>query len=718
MIANLFVFIENAGKPVSMALLHSLWQGALVAIILSAVLFVLRGRAPRLRYAMSCIGLLAVFVLAIATIFYQGRGAESFQAESSSMSGLTEQAGFQSSPAEISVIEAAADFNSESGHSAQLPALAPWIFSIWFLGVVMLSFYHIRGWRRAGYLVGHETCKMSDEWRERCARLSSRLSISRPVRLLKSSLVKVPCVVGWLRPAILVPVSVLSGLRIDQLESILAHELAHIRRHDILINNLQTAMETLLFFNPAVWWISRQIRIAREHCCDDITVSICGDSMLYVRALADMEEIRAGSPSFAMASNGGSLLHRISRLVGQPSKSMRPKGLSFSLFILATLLVLWLSPVIAFDSNDSEDQSEKREVVEFKAQDDDLRGTWKIKPSKYGNQIRLKFEAYGSSSTFGFSMDEADDFIRETEAGFELIRDAGTFYCEGELAKDGDKWKGSGDCYFRADPEYIREMEKLGFKTPSDSKVFELAIHDVTLDFARGIIEAGYSGFSLDRLIELHIHDVSPEYMKELAELGYKDIKLSRLIEMRIHDVEPEYIRELNALGYTNIKPSRLIEMRIHDVDPEFIRELAEAGYKDIETSKLIEMHIHDVEPEFIRELSDLGYSDLSISRLVEMQIHDVDARFIRKLAQLGYTDIKPSKLIEMKIHDATPSYIAELMELGYKDLSPSQLVEFRIHDVTPAFIRKLAEHGYTNLPPEKLVEYKIHGIRVKLDEL
>lgn len=718
MIANLIAFIENAAGPVSIALLHSLWQGALVAIVLSLTLMLLRGRAPRLRYVLSCAGLVLVFALAVATILYQYPEAVANTALTSGASNFTEQTAVQTGSIETFLSGAAYDFNTGLSLSALLPALTPWIFFIWFMGVVAMSIYHILGWRRANYLVRRETSRISCEWRERCARLSSRLGISRPVRLLKSSLVKVPCVVGWLRPAILIPVSILSGLRVDQLESILAHELAHIRRYDILVNNLQTAIETLLFFNPAVWWISRQIRVAREHCCDDISVAACGDSVLYARALADMEEIRTDSPSFSMASNGGSLLQRITRLVGKPSKGARPKGLSFSLFILASLLILWLSPVIAFDSNAPEEQSEKREVVELKAQDDEFKGTWKIGPSKYGDQIRFVFKSLGLGSSFSFCSDNLGKFIRETDGGFEVVREAGIFYCEGDIVKKSDGWRGSGDCYFRANPDYVREMEKLGFRAPSESKSFSLALHDVTLDFARGFVEAGYSGFSLDRLIELHIHNVDAEYLRELAELGYKDVKLSKLIEMSIHDVDPDYIRELNEVGLTDIKPSRLIEMSIHDVDPEFIQGLIEAGYKDIETSKLIELSIHDVDPEFIRELSELGYSDLSLSRLIEMSIHDVDPDMIRALKEVGYTDIKSSRLIEMSIHDVDADYITELAELGYTNLKPSQLIKMRIHNVTPAFIRKLAEHGFTDLPPDKLVEYRIHGIRLKIDEL
>ena len=160
------------------------------------------------------------------------------------------------------------------------------------------------------------------------ARLSRRLHIGRGVRLLESTLVDVPTVIGWLKPVVLLPASALAGLSPQQLEAILAHELAHIRRHDYLVNLLQTLVETLLFYHPAVWWLSRRIRVERENCCDDLAVSLCGDPVTYATALADLEELRgAARPAFlAMAATGGSLLQRVRRLLGAPSHAGRAPG--------------------------------------------------------------------------------------------------------------------------------------------------------------------------------------------------------------------------------------------------------------------------------------------------------------------------------------------------------------------------------------------------------
>ena len=164
---------------------------------------------------------------------------------------------------------------------------------------------------------------MPTHWQMAVVRLSRRLHIAAPVKLLESTLVDVPTVIGWLKPVMLLPASALAGLAPAQLEAIFAHELAHVRRHDYLVNLLQTVVETLLFYHPAVWWLSARIRTERENCCDDLAVALCGDPVAYARALADLEELRGTGGRLAMAANGASLVHRISRLLGAPSHTER-----------------------------------------------------------------------------------------------------------------------------------------------------------------------------------------------------------------------------------------------------------------------------------------------------------------------------------------------------------------------------------------------------------
>jgi uncharacterized protein (TIGR03435 family) len=175
------------------------------------------------------------------------------------------------------------------------------------------------------------------EWQEALRKLGAQIRLSRPVPLLVSALVQVPTVVGWLRPVVLVPVGALGGLPAEYLEALLLHELAHIRRHDYLVNMLQSVAEALLFYHPAVWWVSGHIRAERELCCDDVAVSVFGNALTYASALAHLESCRPSRLSAALAANGGSLADRIARLLGQSRPAVRT-GLGPVVVTIAVLL--------------------------------------------------------------------------------------------------------------------------------------------------------------------------------------------------------------------------------------------------------------------------------------------------------------------------------------------------------------------------------------------
>jgi beta-lactamase regulating signal transducer with metallopeptidase domain len=198
---------------------------------------------------------------------------------------------------------------------------APLLAMAWLLGVVFFSARLTRScwWVRSLRIRDNEP--LEESWTETLNDLRGRLGVSRPVRLLKSALVEVPTVIGWFRPVILLPAATLSGLTPGQLEAILAHELAHVRRHDYVVNAFQCLVETLMFYHPVAWWISRCIREERENCCDDLVITVCGDHLAYARALTTMEGLRGELPELAFAASGGSLLNRIRRLLGVSSES-------------------------------------------------------------------------------------------------------------------------------------------------------------------------------------------------------------------------------------------------------------------------------------------------------------------------------------------------------------------------------------------------------------
>jgi beta-lactamase regulating signal transducer with metallopeptidase domain len=174
----------------------------------------------------------------------------------------------------------------------RLSAWLPWTVLAWSAGVVALSLWNLRGWFAVRRLKLTATNPAPPIVQQAAIRIAQKLGLTRGVRLLQSVLVDSPVVIGALKPAILLPASLITEIPAEQLESLLAHELAHVLRHDYLVNLIQSAIETLLFYHPAVWWISAQVRTERENCCDDLALAVAADRTVYVRALASVAGAR------------------------------------------------------------------------------------------------------------------------------------------------------------------------------------------------------------------------------------------------------------------------------------------------------------------------------------------------------------------------------------------------------------------------------------------
>ena len=171
------------------------------------------------------------------------------------------------------------------------------------------------GWRRVRRLHRAALAAEPSGWSVVGDWVATRLALRRRVHIADSVLVDTPTLIGYLRPVILLPIAALANLTPQQVGAILAHELVHVRRHDYLINMLQTVAETVLFFHPAVWWVSARIRTEREHCCDDVVVATCGDAVGYASALAALETWRAARAPLTLAATGGSLVERVRRML-------------------------------------------------------------------------------------------------------------------------------------------------------------------------------------------------------------------------------------------------------------------------------------------------------------------------------------------------------------------------------------------------------------------
>ncbi len=316
-------------------LVHSLWQIAAITGVYAFLILLLRNRSASARYVVGCVAMGAMLVLpAVTYVVLPTSTVPELEALSDSTSvAATPLPKPSRMPREFTFAEpeaiavdppAAAPILAEDEAptfmatlSSSLQHWTPWITAAWLIGVLLLSFRPLWGWLHVRRLKHHGLVPLSDPLQEICGNLATRLGVRRAVEFAQSAFVEVPTVVGYLKPMVLLPASALSGLSTSQIELILAHELAHVRRHDYLVNLVQTVVESLLFYHPGMWWVSSQIRRERENCCDDMALALGGSRADYVKALAQLEE-RRSVPAAALAASGGSLLPRARRLLGQP----------------------------------------------------------------------------------------------------------------------------------------------------------------------------------------------------------------------------------------------------------------------------------------------------------------------------------------------------------------------------------------------------------------
>jgi beta-lactamase regulating signal transducer with metallopeptidase domain len=337
---------EPAVQAVGWALLHFVWQGTVVGLLSAVALRLLRSSAADVRYVVASIGLALMATLPVVTGVQAWRSRTTPAVVSSSAGVASPSADPTPASAQMPSPTAAATSGCEldacspvAEVSGRVERWLPMVVVAWMAGVALLALRLAGGWLRVYRMKTHGSEPADAGLHAIVRRLARTLHLTRPVTLLQSAAVDVPTVIGWLKPAVLVPVSAFAGLSPLQIEAILAHELAHIRRHDYAVNLLQSLLETLLFYHPAVWWLSRRIRIEREHCCDDLAVSLCGDPLIYARALADLEELRGANTQLAMAANGGVLLDRVRRLLAAPA-THAGRGPAWIAAVAAVLLMV------------------------------------------------------------------------------------------------------------------------------------------------------------------------------------------------------------------------------------------------------------------------------------------------------------------------------------------------------------------------------------------
>jgi beta-lactamase regulating signal transducer with metallopeptidase domain len=487
-----------------------------------------------------------------------------------------------------------------------------WLVEVWFLGVLLLSLRTAGGLLLISRMRRQETKSVGRELYERCLGLQQRMGLDRVIRYCECSRLDAPAVLGWFRPVVLLPLRALSGLTEEQIEAVIAHELAHIRRLDCFVNLFQIAVETLLFYHPAVWWVSQQIRTERENCCDDEAIAVCGDRLNYARALTLMEEWRT-APSLMMAANRGPLAERVFRLLGLSGASgrMRMAGLGIGVVCL-------MSAFLAGNA--------------FLA----------VAHSTLGASVFPK-QTQESGSVIVVRPTDAPESVKRSGATAQASKDK-------EKDKDKDKEKSQQKAGEEANKKesYLDAMEAAGLKNLSVDELIAMKIQGVTPEYIKGIRELGLQP-TPDELIGMRVQGITPEYIRDMKSVA-ANLSVDELIGMKVQGITLQYVKGLRELGLSP-DADELVGMKVQGITPEYVRELRATGLTP-NVDELIGMKVQGVTAEYVKGLQAAGFKNLDSDELIGAKVQGITPEFIEKARRHGFQNLTLDKLIALKHAD------------------------------------------------------------------
>jgi beta-lactamase regulating signal transducer with metallopeptidase domain/predicted flap endonuclease-1-like 5' DNA nuclease len=592
-------------------LLHFLWQGTAVAA-LAAVAMTLCRRASA-RYALAVGALVLMLAAPVATFFFL---TSSQPATATTSSSVVET-------------HSSARNNLAAGTSAGISRLSPsldtlpWLVEAWLLGVAFFSLRSAGGF----LLLERERRKQSTTASARvlamCQTLQRRLGLERTIRYCECAWLQAPAVIGWFRPVVLLPVTALTGLSEEQLQSIIVHELAHIQRLDPFVNVFQISVETLLFYHPAVWWLNKRIRAEREHCCDDVAVLLCGNPVEYARALTLMEEWRS-APALAMAANRGPLSERIFRVLG-----LRPSGAGTRGIGLTGGVLCLTAALVAGNA---------------------LLGIAYPKPV-HASQIPLARFAWRAAATPQSSPAPASS---QTPAA------------KPSPAKPAIASQPA------ASGSYIDGMKAAGLDNLTVDQLVAMKIQGVTPEYVRGLHEQGLHP-TADELVAMRIQGVTPEGIHDLRNLGLNP-NADEIVAMKIQGVDAAYVRGLKEAG---LQPNvdELVAMKIQGVTPDYVRNLHEQGLQP-DADNLVAMRIQGVSADYVRDIHALALKP-TIDEFVAMRIQGVTAEYVKSLQAAGLK-FDVDDIVRAKIQGVTKEFIERAVKHGFRDLSLDKLIQLK----------------------------------------
>ncbi|MGA7525370.1 MAG: M56 family metallopeptidase [Acidobacteriaceae bacterium] len=654
-------------------LVHFLWQGAAIALAYRVLDLALARRSANARYILALAALLAMFSVSLTTLAYE---EVSLHPAAFSDANADRAVWTPVSIAPVGNVTTPA----ESMHPATpflVDRMLPFLDALWLAGVLFLTLRALGGWWVLRRLRLSPLHPAPHTLLLRLDVVRLQMGIRHFVELHLSSRIANPLTAGMLRPWILLPVAALTRLSPEQIEVVLSHELAHIRRHDYLWNILQTVVETIFFFHPAVWWISRRVREERELCCDDAALARCPDPSVYASALLRLEEERRNHLRLAMALDGhasrAGLRARILRILGDsdPSpRSVRP----LSLAGIAVAVAIFFCPMPQLFAS--------------------FRSAPKADPSIAHTVATTTHAALHSAL-----------------APHAALAQPAAALAQASQAKPSPAPPAASGSTPQPAPDpsdYIDQMRAAGYNVDID-KYVAMKIQGITAAYARQMAQVIGSQLTADNLIAAKVQGITPDEAAAISKEVGSSLTIGNLIAMKVQAITPDYIAQMKAAGY-DVPVNQLIAMKVQDITPEYAEAMAKVGFGKPSAGQLIALKVQGVTPDYAAKLRASGIEASSFNDLISDRIFQVTPEFVAQMKDAGFPDIPPHKLVALRVQGVTPEF-ARSVKAQFPDATLDDLVQMRVFHIDSAFIASAQRHGFAPLTIQKLVRLRISGV-------
>ncbi len=737
-----FFFPEQLGAALGWMVLHVLWQATLIGVVAGLALVAMRRGPARRRYWTANAALATILLAALGTfIYYYGSSmpAPAPGQPAAASAGLADTPSPAAPVARITTGVSAPDNEEPADYfNRNLPA----VVALWFLGMSLFLLRLLGNIGYTYYLKTHLNFPTDPYWQELLDQLAQKSGFTKAVRLVESALVHTPMVAGHLKPVILFPIGMINRLDPREAEAILAHELAHILRHDYLFNILQSIVETLFYFHPAVWWLSGTIRQEREIAADDDAIRMTGNPVQYAKALVLVQDMAHMPASFSPAFSGprkNRLLNRIQHVLNV----QQSKNLAMEKFI-GTCGILLIIIGIAYTQT-TPPAKEPGRVAHPAGTTDGRSGAWQGTLQNDSVCMSLVSRTAQSSWMNGacFPVSEFSN-LPTSDADFTLTRPAGTITWRGKFegAEGYGRFKFTPDQSFadwlagqgisgldddamiflffaNTGKEYVEFVKKAGFGKITGEELHRLALLEISRKEIQSYLDMnkdlGGPSLTIEDLTNFKLHDIDQAYVKMMLKTGFPNLTLDNIRDAKIHQITPEYIRQCHDLGFEKLSFDEVLSFKIHEITPEYIQECRKMGFAKLSADEVMNFKIHEITPAFLNEMKQIGFSDLSVDDAMSLKIHGVTRDYLLQLANAGFKNLSVDEVVSCRIHEVTAAGVQEFGKLGFSKITLDEAISLKIHEITPEFIQRMRDKGFKDLSLEEYIQLKIqYGNKLK----